>query len=220
MWVRSACAAALGLGAMAAPAFASTVVSESVTAAPPALPVYEQPVLVEEGGIWAPGYWDYSRNDYFWVPGLWVQPPEAGLLWTPGYWGWSSRGYLWNGGYWGAKVGFYGGINYGFGYAGRGYEGGQWQGQQFFYNTAVSHVNVTDIHNTYTRTVINNTLVSHVSFNGGKGGVAARPSAAEQDAAKAPHQPPTAQQARQRATAAGNQRQDLPQKQGADHPRK
>jgi len=35
--------------------------------------------------------------------------------------------------YWGPVVGFYGGINYGFGYFGRGYEGGRWEHDHFYY---------------------------------------------------------------------------------------
>src|SRR6185312_6862411 len=63
--------------------------------APPVLPVYAQPIC-----------------------------PAAGYIWTPGYWGWAPTGYYWHPGYWGRHVGFYGGVNYGFGYGGRGYEGG------------------------------------------------------------------------------------------------
>ena len=71
-------------------------------------------------------------------------------------------------------------------------------GQQFYYNTTVSHVNATNIHNTYTQTVVNNTTVNRVSFNGGTGGVAVRPTAAEQAAARAPHRPATAVQVQHR----------------------
>ena len=51
-------------------------------------------------------------------PGVWVEPPQPGLLWTPGYWGFVNGAYLFHRGYWGAQIGFYGGINYGFGYDG------------------------------------------------------------------------------------------------------
>ena len=57
-------------------------------------------------------------------------------------------------GYWGPTVGFYGGINYGYGYGGYGYYGGRWDGRVFRYNTAVTRVNVNNIHNTY----VDNTL--------------------------------------------------------------
>ena len=67
--------------------------------------------------------------------------PEAGFLWTPGYWGWRGSGFFFNEGYWGIGVGFYGGINYGFGYFGRGYDGGHWDNGHFFYNTAYNRVN-------------------------------------------------------------------------------
>ena len=78
-------------------------------------------------------------------------------------------------GYWGPQIGFYGGINYGFGYFGEGYEGGRWDNGHFFYNRSVNNVNVTEIHNVYNTTVVKNTNVNHVSYNGGNGGIAARP---------------------------------------------
>ena len=80
----------------------------------------------------------------------------------------TNGAYLFNAGYWGPHVGFYGGINYGFGFGGVGFYGGEWRGGHFAYNTAYSHVNTTEIHNTYiNRTTINNTTISHTSFNGG-----------------------------------------------------
>jgi hypothetical protein len=63
------------------------------------------------------------------------------LLWTPGYWAWRDDGvYVWRSGYWGPRVGFYGGVNYGYGYTGSGYYGGYWSGRVFTYNTAVTNV--------------------------------------------------------------------------------
>ena len=75
--------------------------------------------------------------------------PQVGFLWTPGYWGWGGGAFLFHEGYWGPQVGFYGGINYGFGYGGDGYEGGRWENGRFAYNTYVNRVNTTIIHNTY-----------------------------------------------------------------------
>jgi len=118
--------------------------------------VYEQPVCPGAGYLWTPGYWAYAQEGYFWVPGTWVMAPEPGLLWTPGYWGW------------GAQVGFYGGINYGFGYAGVGYQGGYWNNGGFFYNRSVN--NVTNVTNVYTKTVIVNNVTNNVSYNGVSGG--------------------------------------------------
>ena len=92
---------------------------------------------------------------------------------------------IWHGGYWGPHVGYYGGINYGYGYYGSGFYGGRWDGNVFRYNTAVWHVNSAVIHNTYVdRTVINHeTVNNHVSFNG-PGGIETRPTAAEEAAAQ------------------------------------
>ncbi len=155
----------------------------AVNIAPPALPVYDQPICPGANYIWTPGYWAWNGYDYYWVPGTWVQAPSYGLLWTPGWWGWGNNGYLWHAGYWGPHIGFYGGVNYGFGYYGRGYEGGYWRGNNFYYNTAVSRVNTTVIRNVYVnRTVINNVNINRVSYNGGRGGIEARPSVQEDTA--------------------------------------
>jgi hypothetical protein len=179
----------------AAPSTASAQVVLSVTVTPPVLPVYTQPVCPGDGYIWTPGYWSYSDDGgYFWVPGTWVEPPTVGLLWTPGYWGWSNGAYLWNAGYWGPEVGFYGGINYGFGYVGTGYYGGRWDNGHFFYNTRVNNVNVNVVHNVYEKTVV--VHESHVSYNGGHGGISARPTAAQERFAHEHHTAPTEVQER------------------------
>lgn len=160
----------------------------SVAIAPPPLPVYTQPVCPGYGYMWTPGYWGYGPAGYYWIPGVWVHPPRVGLLWTPGYWGWGGGLYAWHAGYWGPHVGFYGGVNYGFGYGGIGFAGGYWRGGNFFYNRAVMNVNTTVIHNTYNRTVINNTVVNNrVSYNGGAGGIRATPTPGELQAAREQH---------------------------------
>jgi hypothetical protein len=174
----------------------------SVGFGPPALPVYEQPLCPAAGYIWTPGYWAYGPGGYFWVPGTWVIAPQPGLLWTPGYWGWGEGAYLWHGGYWGPTVGFYGGINYGFGYGGFGYQGGYWRNREFFYNRTVNNVNVTNVTNVYNTTVVNNN--NHVAFNGGQGGIQARPTPTEAAAARQKHFAPTALQTRHETAAASN----------------
>lgn len=183
-------------------ASSSAYVGISVGIAPPAIPIYTQPYCPAPGYIWTPGYWAYADFGYYWVPGVWVLPPGIGLLWTPGYWGYNGGRYAFNQGYWGPTVGFYGGINYGYGYGGRGYYGGQWAGNAFRYNTAVTRVNTTVIHNTYVnREVVNsNTTDTRASFNG-PGGVKAKPTQREEAAAKTKRIPPTATQ-RSRVEAA------------------
>jgi hypothetical protein len=175
----------------------------SVAVAPPILPVYELPPVPGPNYIWTPGYWAYADydEDYYWVPGTWVVAPRVGLLWTPGYWGWSEGYYRWNAGYWGPHIGYYGGINYGHGYFCSGYEGGHWDHGAFFYNTAVVHVNTTVIHNTYNKTIINNTTITNVSYNGGKGGTTAKASAQEIAASREHHEPATSLQVNHEHTA-------------------
>ena len=175
-------------------AFAQIGIGISVNFGPPALPVYEQPICPDDGYLWTPGYWAYDDDDgYYWVPGTWVEPPQVGFLWTPGYWGWGGSAFLFHEGYWGPQVGFYGGINYGFGYGGVGYEGGRWEGGHFSYNTYVNHVNTTIIHNTY-NTTVTNVSETHVSYNGGTGGVEARPTPQQESYANEHHVGPVAAQ--------------------------
>jgi YXWGXW repeat-containing protein len=188
---------------------AQIAVGVSIHIGPPALPVYVQPVCPAPGYIWAPGYWAYGPAGYYWVPGTWVLAPTPGYLWTPGYWGWGGGVYLWHAGYWGPHVGFYGGINYGFGYGGVGFVGGEWRGGVFHYNTAVTNVNTTVIHNTYVNnTVVNRTVVNNVSYNGGAGGVTAQPTAQERTAMNEHHVEATALQT-QHEEAARNDRSML-----------
>src|SRR5205823_3471649 len=167
----------------------------SVGIAPPPIPIYQQPYPPAAGYFWTPGYWAYNP-DYYWVPGVWVPPPRVGFLWTPGYWGYNGSNYFFNEGYWGPTVGFYGGINYGYGYGGQGYYGGRWVGNTFRYNTAVTRVNTSVIHNTYVNKQVVRNTGSRASFNG-PGGTTAKATAQEQAAAKAEHIPATsAQQSR------------------------
>lgn len=163
---------------------------------PPPMPYYAQPVAPYPNYQWQPGYWAWGPAGYYWVPGTWIAPPSVGVLWTPGYWGYNNGYYGWNAGYWGATVGFYGGINYGYGYPGTGFYGGAWNGGNFAYNTAYANVNKTVIHNTYNKTVINKNVCNNcknVSYNGGKGGIQERPTQGQLEARKNGRAPTTAQ---------------------------
>jgi hypothetical protein len=177
--------------AMPAPSLAQVNIGVTVSFAPPDLPVYEQPICPGEGYIWTPGFWawDEDYGDYYWVPGTWVLAPEVGFLWTPGYWAWGDNGFVFYDGYWSYElVGFYGGINYGYGYFGHGYEGGRWDHDRFLYNRAVNNVNVTIIHNVYEEPVRPPDR-PRVSFNG-PGGIQDRPTPQEEQAAHTRHLPP------------------------------
>ncbi|HKF47065.1 MAG TPA: YXWGXW repeat-containing protein [Terracidiphilus sp.] len=189
------------------PAFAQVVIS--VGFAPPALPVYEQPPCPTDGWMWIPGFWawDADFGDYYWVPGTWVPAPQPGYLWTPPWWGWENGAFIFHDGYWGPEIGFYGGVNYGFGYFGRGFYGGRWDHDRFYYNKAVVHVNETVIRNVYVdQNVINNTTIvnNHVSYNGGEGGIGLRPTPEEERAAQGRHLAATQVQMQRRETARAN----------------
>jgi hypothetical protein len=183
--------------------FGQIAVGISVRIGPPPLPVYAQPICPGPGYIWTPGYWGWDDDDgYYWVPGTWVVAP-VGMLWTPGYWGWGGGVYLWHPGYWGPHVGFYGGINYGFGYGGVGFVGGEWRRGAFYYNRSVTNVSVTNVTNVYNKTVIVNNR-STTSFNGGTGGVQARPTAQEETYGRERHTAALDAQNQHERAAAGN----------------
>ena len=173
-------------------------VGVSIGVAPPPMPVYVQPPCPAAGYIWTPGYWAYDPDyGYTWVPGTWVLAPAAGLLWTPGYWAFGASYYAWHPGYWGTHVGFYGGINYGFGYFGTGYSGGYWNHGAFYYNRAVANVSNVSITNVYNQTVVHERATSgRASFNGGPAGVQARATAEELAVARGPHFAATTEQIR------------------------
>ena len=140
--------------------------------------------------IWTPGYWSWNGYEYFWVPGTWVEPPHPGLLWTPGYWAFVNGVYAFHRGYWGEHVGFYGGVDYGFGYVGVGYEGGRWDNGRFLYNRSITNIGQVNITNVYEKqvTVREN---SRASFNGGPNGVNVKPTPEELRAEKERHVAPT-----------------------------
>jgi hypothetical protein len=167
------------------PSSAMAQVSLSIDVAPPPLVSYDQPPCPDDGYIWTPGYWAYGDYGYYWVPGTWVQPPNPGLLWTPGYWGWAGDNYAFYPGYWGPTVGFYGGIDYGYGYGGNGYGGGRWQGNHFYYNTAVNNVRSGARYRYADASATRE--VGRTSFNGGNGGVQAQASAEQRQYASQHH---------------------------------
>jgi WXXGXW repeat (2 copies) len=177
----------------------------SVNFAPLALPVYEQPICPQPNLMWTPGYWAYADADYYWVPGEWVPAPYEGALWTPYYWDWYGGRFRLHRGYWGRNVGYYGGVDYGYGYGGIGFSGGDWRGNEFAYNTSVMRVNESVIHTTYTdpASVQRDTIASRnrVSYNGGPGGIQHVATPAEQIADRDQHTAPTSVQAHDEQTA-------------------
>jgi WXXGXW repeat (2 copies) len=179
------------------PSSARVSVGISVGFGPPALPVYMQPPCPAPGYMWTPGYWAWDpAYGYYWVPGTWVPAPFVGAMWTPGYWGFYDGGYRWHGGYWGLSVGFYGGINYGFGYTGYGYYGGYWNRDHFYYNRNVNRLEGRDFRHVYNRRVEDRFRDRRVSYNGGRGGINARPTRGQMAAERGRRSGPVNQQLR------------------------
>jgi hypothetical protein len=173
-------------------------------APPPPLPETDQPPMPAYGYEWTPGAWSWNPdiNDYYWTPGAWVLPPAIGLFWTPGYWAWDDGVYLYNAGYWGPHVGFYGGIDYGFGYWGHGYDGGYWRGRTFYYNRAYNNIGRLHINALYERRAPGDRRGGRASYNGGPGGVVATKGADERLADRDSHIAATNDQARHSRDAA------------------
>ncbi|WP_244502025.1 YXWGXW repeat-containing protein [Terriglobus roseus] len=185
---------------------------DGATQPPPPLPAdYQQPPAPGPDYLWTPGYWDYANTGYYYVPGTWVAAPYQGALWTPGWWGYVGHRYRFHHGYWGRHVGYYGGINYGFGYIGFGYQGGYWNGDHFFYNREVNRVDPRRVNNyIYSRNIsvtnreyINNTRVSYY----GPGGLNRRPAPQEFAALREQHTAPMQAQIENRRVAEGNRQQ-------------
>lgn len=179
--------------------------AEEAQQAPPPMPEYQQPPCPGPGYLWTPGYWGYAPTGYYWVPGAWAQPPETGYLWTPGWWGFLNGLYIFHRGFWGHHIGYYGGIDYGYGYTGMGYQGGYWRDNNFYYNRNVNNINVTNIHNVYNKTVVinNNTRVSY----NGPGGATRRPIPAEVAAYREQRIPPMQTQVQHAQAASRNREQ-------------
>jgi len=176
-------------------------ISLSITVGPPPIPFYEQPECPADGYTWTPGYWAWGEDGYYWVPGTWVRIPEIGLFWTPGYWGWNGHRFTFRSGYWATEVGFYGGINYGHGYGGSGYDGGHWRGRDYYYNRSVTRVNSNRITHVYDKRVHVDDG-NRVAFNGGRGGIRAAPSEHERERSRGRRVAPTAEQEHHRQGAA------------------
>jgi hypothetical protein len=81
--------------------------------------------------------------------------------------------------------------------------GGEWRGRSFYYNRSVTNVSVTNVTNVYNRTVVVNNR-STTSFNGGTGGVQARPTHQEEQWGRERHTAPLDVQSQHERAAAGN----------------
>ena len=192
---------------LAAPVKSSARMTIGVTVSfgPPALPYYMQPPCPGPGYIWTPGYWAWDpAYGYFWVPGTWVMPPFVGALWTPGYWDYDDGAYVWNAGYWGPAVGFYGDIDYGYGYTGDGYQGGYWNRGTFYYNRTVNNITTVNITNVYNQPVNEHFRDRHISYHGGPGGTSGQPTRTELIAARERRSDAVSAQQRQLQMAEAN----------------
>jgi WXXGXW repeat (2 copies) len=192
--------------------------ADKVNTAPPQLPSYAQPAIPEEGYLWMPGFWAWRKDvpDYYWVPGTWVKPPQAGLLWTPPYWSRAEDGYVFHPGYWAETVGFYGGIDYGYGYTGNGYQGGRWDNGTFFYNSAANNLGSLTRAHVYDQTLAPDDQAVRASFNGGSQGTKAQPTSQQERQSRDRHVAPTAEQQQQFELAAKDR--SLYSKQNGDQP--
>jgi hypothetical protein len=177
-----------------------------IQTAPPPIPSYAQPAIPEDGYLWMPGFWARREDvrDYYWVPGTWVKPPREGFLWTPPYWSRVDGGFVFHAGYWAEAVGFYGGIDYGYGYTSDGYQGGRWDNGTFFYNRAANDLGSSDAAHVYEQTIAATDQSARASFNGGSRGTKAQPTPEQEKLAHDRHIDPTPEQQQHFEMAAKN----------------
>ena len=170
-------------------------------------PCTAQPLCPGPGYIWTPGYWAWGPAGYYWVPGTWVLPPRVGFLWTPGYWGFSAGLYTGTRDTGDRGSASTAALTTASATPAVGYYGGYWRGRDFYYNRAVNNVNITNVHNVYNRTVINNVNVNRVSYNGGPAGIQARPTSQQFSAERESHFGATSEQMRNEQVARSDRAQ-------------
>ncbi len=98
------------------------------------------------------------------------------MLWTPGYWGWQDGAYVWN-----AAIGdrisdFMAASITSSAMAASATRAATGITACFAYNQTVNNFGGVRITNVYSKTVIVNVNAPRTSFNGGAGGITARPS--------------------------------------------
>ena len=89
---------------------------------------------------------------------------------------------------------FYGGINYGFGYSGDGYQRGRWQKTAFLYNQAANNLGAVKVAHTYDQAIPVDNSAVQASFNGGSRGTKTQPTSEQEELAHGEHVAPTAKQ--------------------------
>ena len=140
--------------------------------------------------MWTPGYWAYGDDGYYRVRGTIM--PRMTARSGPRRTGAGPMAFTFSipdtGDF---NVGYYGGVDYGFGYLGIGFIGGRWHGHDFEYNRAYMHVDDRRIHNVYDdRGDASRYMVardSRVSYSGGPGGIRHDPSPQERAAMHEQH---------------------------------
>ena len=99
----------------------------------------------------------------------------------------------------------YGGVNYGYGYTGEGYQGGRWDNGNFYYNGAVNNISrERRITNVYNQPVSSQLTIHNPSYHGGRGGVTVQPTIGQRMLGAERHIQPTAEQAQHQSAARGN----------------
>src|ERR1700692_1892332 len=98
-------------------------------------------------------------------------------------------------------------------HTGEGFHGGEWRGRQFYYNRSVTNVSVTNVTNVYNQTVIVNNNRT-VSYNGGHGGIEARPTRQDERAMHERHVAPLSMQGQDEHIARENRPEFARENQG------
>ncbi|MEI8198198.1 MAG: YXWGXW repeat-containing protein [Phycisphaerae bacterium] len=72
-----------------------------VQQAPPPLVVERRPPMPAGGYVWVDGYWVWDNQQYNWVAGHYVQPPQPNVIWIAPRYERDPRGYRYMPGQWG-----------------------------------------------------------------------------------------------------------------------
>jgi hypothetical protein len=67
---------------------------------PPAHRTEEAGMSPSYDHVWIPGHWERSGDEWVWVSGQWVLPPDDDSVYVMGHWEWDGDDWDWVPGYW------------------------------------------------------------------------------------------------------------------------
>ena len=68
--------------------------------APPAARIEVQPTAPDMRAVWDPGHWNWTGDQYVWMPGRYIERPNVAMRWEPGRWMADNGNWVWMDGHW------------------------------------------------------------------------------------------------------------------------